>query len=283
MSASVLANSYIVTGPTGSIVTSASNTTNASNVLSTTDLAFNVTYPVGFIVTTTTPVSEKTIAITSVNGVGNSLTNKVVTLATALANIGVNTNSYVNPNTGIPSIALFGKCNTQTISVPSVPFATSYVWTPANGAVILSGQGTNTVEVDYSAVATVVGTKNFLKVKAYNGCTYSTEKSISLTWDGVTLCGGKMEALVSNSTSVSIYPNPAIDNFTVELISPEASKMTMTIFNLNGSVISTKDLQLTEGNNVINENISSLSSGIYFVNFYNSANNETIVKKLVKN
>jgi hypothetical protein len=85
------------------------------------------------------------------------------------------------------------------------------------------------------------------------------------------------------TSTVSIYPNPAVDNFTVEFNSPEASKMTMTIFNINGSVVSSKELQLTEGNNVINENISSLSSGMYFVNFYNAANNETIVKKLVKN
>nr|WP_294774890.1 T9SS type A sorting domain-containing protein [uncultured Flavobacterium sp.] len=284
MSASVFANSYIITAPTGSIVTSASNTTNTSNVLATSDLAFDVTYPAGFTVTTATLVSEKTIAITSVNGVGNSLTNKVVTLATALANIGVHTNSYINPNTGIPSAVLFGICNMQTISVPSVPFATSYVWTPANGAVIVSGQGTNTVVVDYSAVTPLVaGTKNFLKVKAYNGCTYSTEKSISLTWDGVTLCGGKMDSNVSLPSTVSIYPNPAVDNFTIELMSPVSSKMTMTIVDMNGSVVSTKDLELTEGKNVINENISSLSSGIYFVNFYNSANNETIVKKLVKN
>jgi hypothetical protein len=284
VAATSVANSYVITGPTGSIVTSASNTTNNSNVLATSDVAFNVTYPAGFTVTTATPTADKTIAITSVNGVGNSATNKVVTLATALAAIGVNTNNYVNPNTGIPSSVLFGKCNTQIISIPAVAFATSYVWTPANGAVIVSGQGTNSVEVDYSAVTPLTaGTKNVLKVKAFNGCTYSTEKSISLTWDGVTICGGKMNTSVSDSISVSIYPNPAVDNFTVELISPEASKMTMTIFNINGSVVSSKELQLTEGNNVINENISSLSSGMYFVNFYNAANNETIVKKLVKN
>jgi hypothetical protein len=47
-------------------------------------------------------------------------------------------------------------------------------------------------------------------------------------------------------------------------------------------MVRTKNVQLTEGNNVINEDVSSLSSGIYFVQIYNVSNGETIVKKLVK-
>jgi Secretion system C-terminal sorting domain len=113
--------------------------------------------------------------------------------------------------------------------------------------------------------------------------TYSAEKLLTLTWDGITCDAGRMNVTGSKPTTVSIYPNPAVDNFTVELNSSEAGSMTMNIYNMNGSLVSSKDLKLTQGNNVINENISSLSSGIYFVNFYNSASNETIVKKLVKN
>jgi hypothetical protein len=41
--ASPLANSYVITGPVGSVVTSPSNTTNSSNVLSTSDLSFSPT------------------------------------------------------------------------------------------------------------------------------------------------------------------------------------------------------------------------------------------------
>jgi hypothetical protein len=84
------------------------------------------------------------------------------------------------------------------------------------------------------------------------------------------------------ASTVSIYPNPASDNFNVEISTAEVSKMEMTIVNINGAVVSSKNLQLTAGNNVINENITSLSSGIYFVRFYNATSNETIVRKLVK-
>ena len=84
------------------------------------------------------------------------------------------------------------------------------------------------------------------------------------------------------ASEVSIYPNPAKDNFTLELTSSQAGEMSMTIYNLNGSLIRTKNIKLTQGNNSINEDVSSLASGIYFVQVYSSSNGETIVKKLVK-
>jgi hypothetical protein len=279
---SALANSYVITGPTGSIVTSVAYPNNNSNVLATTEVAFSVQYPAVFVIGTSTPVADKTLTIAAVNGFGSTL--KSFTLSTqALAAIGTSTNSY-----GTGALATkFGKCANQTIAVPNVNGVT-YTWTVQNGASIVSGQGSNSIVVDFSAVTPLnAGVKNIIKVTATNGCVTTAEKAISLTWDGVTACpGAKMETTTiapALTSTVSIYPNPAVDNFTVEFNSPEASKMTMTIFNINGSVVSSKELQLTEGNNVINENISSLSSGMYFVNFYNSANNETIVKKLVKN
>ncbi|MFN3969364.1 T9SS type A sorting domain-containing protein [Flavobacterium sp.] len=280
MTASVYANSYVITAPTGSVVTSATVPGNTTNVLSTSDLTFSVTYPSVFAITTATPVAEKSLVITSVNGVGNSLVNKIVTLATALGKITTVANSYVDPVTSIPSATKFGKCTPQTFTITPVPFATSYVWTLSNGAVAVGDATSNSIVVDFSGVT---GTTNVIAVKAFNGCTYSAEKSVTLTWDTRTCDIGRMNVSGGTPTTVSIYPNPAVDNFTVELNSSEAGSMTMTIYNMNGSQVSTKDLKLTEGNNVINENISSLSSGIYFVNFYNSTNNETIVKKLVKN
>jgi hypothetical protein len=57
----------------------------------------------------------------------------------------------------------------------------------------------------------------------------------------------------------------------------------MSMVNLNGSVIFTKQIELTAGSNVITENISSLSNGVYLVRFYNTLTNELIVKKLIKN
>ena len=45
----------------------------------------------------------------------------------------------------------------------------------------------------------------------------------------------------------------------------------------------TKTINLEEGTNSLNENVSSLDKGIYFVRFTNSVNEEVIVKKVIKN
>ena len=109
MTASLLASSYTITGPVGSVVISSSNATNASNILSTSDLTFVVTYPVSFIANTANP---KTIVITSVNGVGNSLTNKVLNLTSAVGNRLTNearvskTAIYPNPASDVLNIDL---------------------------------------------------------------------------------------------------------------------------------------------------------------------------------
>lgn len=183
LTASALASSYIITAPTGCVVTSEATPSNTSNVLPITGLTFSVTYPANFTITTSTLPANKTLVVTSVNGMGNSLTNKSFNLTTA-------------------------------------------------------------------------------------GCTQTPVTKLSE---------------VATVSSVVIYPNPVVDMFNMEINVPQNSNMEMSLVNLNGSVIFTKQIELTSGSNVITENISSLSNGVYLVRFYNSLTNELIVKKLIKN
>ena len=178
ITASALANSYKITAPAYSVVKSAANASNSSNVLTTSDLIFTVTYPAGFVVNSTTLAANKTIVITSINGVGNSATNKTLTLTS-------------------------GSCK---------------------------------VEKEINVIA----------------------------------------------SEIKLYPNPVMDIVNIEINSTTDSELEITVFSMNGSIVKTKNVQLTEGNNVINEDVSSLESGIYFVRFNNLSNNEIITKKLIK-
>jgi len=281
--ASPLANTYTITAPVGSTVTSSSNPSNVGNVLtSSSDLDFTVTFPSVFSIVTATLTADKSITIRSENGVGNSTTNKVLTLTTALGAVGANTNSYVNPSTGANSLTLFGKCNPQTISVPAVPFATSYVWTLQNGATGTST--TNSIVVDFSLVATPTATtKNIVKVKAVNACNSSVEKLITLTFDGIQVCDFKQAptAIISGEVS-QIYPNPAVDTFSIDFSTTLGSEVSLTIYAINGAIVKTSKVQLVEGFNTVSEDVSNLGEGIYFVKLYNATNDETIVRKLVK-
>jgi len=178
ITASLLATSYRITAPIGSIVTSASNATNDSNVLTTSDLTFDVAYPANL-----SSLTPKTLVITSINGYGNSLTNKTLTLT--------------------------GTC---------------------------TGRMAENVEV----IALMNDTK--------------------------------------------VYPNPTTGELNLSINAVKAGTVNVEIYSMDGlSVKSIKSLNLQEGTNTINENISSFKNGVYFVKFYNTANNEIIVKKLVKN
>jgi hypothetical protein len=263
--AAVEASSYVITAPTGSVVKSASNSSNTSNVLTTSDLAFTVQYPANLATLTT-----KTVTVYSNNGIGQSLVGKTLTISTAMAAL----------KTVVGTATTFQRCASQTFTLVAAPGATTYTWTPANGAVITSGQGTASVTVNFSAVlSTVASTK--LTVVATNSCGVSSAvKSITLT---SAACATKMaEDTLVATNNISLYPNPASSDFNVDLTMVKGGVVTMSIVSINGSVISTKDLNVTEGTTTVNENIADLASGIYFVQFVNQATSETIVKKLVK-
>jgi hypothetical protein len=250
-----LASSYSVAAPAGAVV----------NFTST--LVFTVTYPVGFVVNATTTVPNKSLVITSVNGMGSSATSKTLTLSTAMPAIGA-----------VSGGTTYSRCN-QTFSIPAVAGATTYTWTVPVGASIVSGQNTNSVVVNYGNSLTGNQT---IKVVAANICGVSTAiKSVTLTRGNCpTAKESEANSLLVNE--VKLYPNPANNVFNVELNTSADAQMEMTVYSMNGSLVSSKNIQLSEGNNTITEDISYLSNGIYFVKFNNTSTNEMIIKKLIK-
>lgn len=266
MIASPMANSYVITAPVGSVVVSENNPTNTSNVLATADLAFSVTYPSNL-----ASLTPKTVVISSVNGVGASATNKTLNILTTMPVIGA--------ATGSNGITSFTRCANQTFTIPAVIGATNYIWTPANGAVIVSGQGTTTVEVSFAAVPTAA-TSNLLKVAAVNSCGVSSAvKSITLT---SVSCAREIE-LAEGFSNAKMYPNPASAELNIDIDATAAAKVEMAVFNMNGiMVMSPKTITLEEGTNTINENISALGAGIYIVKLTDASNNEVMVKQLIK-
>ena len=249
-----LASSYTVTAPAGAVVTFTSG------------LTFNVTYPIGFVINTTTTVANKSLVITSVNGVGTSATSKTLTLATAMAAI-----STVNGGT------TYSGCN-QTFSVAAAIGATSYTWTVPAGATIVSGQGTNSVVVNYNSLT---GNQT-IKVSATNACGISSAiKSVTLTL-GSCPTAKEINNSLTSSLEMTVYPNPASSEVTIALDSTYEGQAELSIYSMTGAFVSSRTIQLQEGNNTFNENVSALASGVYFVKFTNASNNESIIKKLIK-
>lgn len=98
ITASALANTYVITAPENCVVTSASNDTNTSNVLETADLNFTVVYPAGFV---STVAPFKTLSVVAKNGVGSSAPKtyniKSTTAVTKSEVLVTRTDIYPNP------------------------------------------------------------------------------------------------------------------------------------------------------------------------------------------
>ena len=78
----------------------------------------------------------------------------------------------------------------------------------------------------------------------------------------------------------NLYPNPTDDAVNVSVDLVEGATYFITVINLSGRVIYTRNLTSQEfDNSTININTSSFESGIYFVNVTEGANRMT--KRLV--
>jgi hypothetical protein len=262
MTAAVNATGYQITAPAGSFVTSASNPSNASNVLETSDLTFSVALPSDF-----ATLAVKTVVIYSKNGVGLSATAKTLTLNPAAPTI-----PAVNGGT------TFTTCANVTFSVADMVGASSYTWTMANGAVIVSGQGTNTVEVSFASV-TVAST--LLRVKAISNCGVAgADKYITLTNAACAVANNDTTTKISNVSEV--YPNPVVDTFTLEMESSKVAAAQMQVFTFEGNLLLSKQINLAEGTNTVSESVSELKKGLYIVKITNEATNDVVVKKMIK-
>ena len=264
MVAATQASSYSITAPTGSVVTSASNASNAVNTLTTSDLTFSVTFPANL---ATLPATSKKVIIVSSNAVGTSTAApKSLTIATTMAAL---TTPLSNPTTFSSAV--------YTIAVNPALGAVSYNFVLPAGATLVS-QSANSADIDFSGVAAAT-TSVQVKVSATNSCgVTSAFKIITLTRGGAKMA----EDTIAATAAISVYPNPATTEFNVDYTSVKEGVVTMTIYTVQGAVVSTKELNVTEGTTTVNENISDLTNGIYFVQFVNQGTNDTIVKKLIK-
>lgn len=75
---------------------------------------------------------------------------------------------------------------------------------------------------------------------------------------------------VKLETSLNVYPNPAVDNFTLEFELTEATKLDINLVNAIGQTVRSIDnSNFNSGKHLINVNTSDLAAGTYFVTIRN--------------
>ncbi len=120
----------------------------------------------------------------------------------------------------------------------------NYSWAPA-GQTTLCILASPTITSSYTTTATDA-----------NGCTNSD--SVTIT---VEQCSGIQT--ISDNESVSIYPNPASDEVTVDIAVQQNTKATIEAFNTLGERVLYKEADLTKGLMQVKINVSQLAAGNY--------------------
>ena len=86
--------------------------------------------------------------------------------------------------------------------------------------------------------------------------------------------------LADNDINVNIYPNPASTQINLDIESVENITGQVKITSLLGQVVMAKNINIIEGNNSVNLNISNLPNGLYTVTFFSK--NGGFSKKIIK-
>ncbi len=87
---------------------------------------------------------------------------------------------------------------------------------------------------------------------------------------------------VSRIEIAGLYPNPATERLNLKLTAPEASRINVQITDITGRIMQTREVMVNAGNNLIDFNIASFTSGIYTIKVTGLDGETNLVKKFVK-
>ena len=217
------AQTYTITGPVGSVVTSADNASNTtSNVITTSNLAFTVVYPSSAIAN---------ISIVASNACGSSLPKTYVV------------SKVMGAITTISGPSAVATCSQYTYTATPVVGAVSYTWTVPAGAQLVSGQGTNTVVVTFTGT---LATGAVLKVIATNGCSVSSASKSSSALTRVDCPNAKQEVVSSVPFEVKAYPNPYTESFNLSLATSSEERVGIVVYDMTGRLIEQRDVNTSD-------------------------------------
>lgn len=178
-----------------------------------------------------------------------------------------------------------GSCEDRTYvyGVPSLPTnATSLQWTVPEGAVIISGQGTTTITVNYPGTSGYTGE---ITAIGDNGCGQSQKARIFPVKIGTCseqpLVKGNIKVqpnvTLEQTLDVNVYPNPSVASFKLKAVSSNANEV-MHVRIVDNLGREHKRLQMKAGETITFG--AELKAGSYFVEV-SQGKNKT-VKKVIK-
>ncbi|MCF8374485.1 MAG: T9SS type A sorting domain-containing protein [Bacteroidales bacterium] len=109
-------------------------------------------------------------------------------------------------------------------------------------------------------------------------------------WDTTTIGGntatGTINSMLSTETvyaiidDVTLYPNPVVNQINIDYTSSNNDLADIKIFSLNGKMVYTESIEITQGRNTLSYDVTHLPQGIYILTLSNGNSTQEI--KLVK-
>ena len=149
-------------------------------------------------------------------------------------------------------------CNNSTLhvfTVPEIQGATTYEWTLPTGVTAITGEGTNSITLLFSATSQ----SGNLSVVGNNTCGSGTQSSKAVVVKNCTGIGDKDLA-----SSVKIFPNPVSNMLTVS-ISGKEQHLLLTLTSASGTVVYTERLSNIPADFSKKLDMSGYARGVYFL------------------
>ena len=81
---------------------------------------------------------------------------------------------------------------------------------------------------------------------------------------------------------IAVYPNPSNGNFSITINSKENGSAEISVYNLLGQLVISQQMPINQGKNNTSIDISGSSTGIYFLEYLYSGDNEKKESKVIK-
>jgi len=168
------------------------------------------------------------------------------------------------------------KSTPGTYTCSAVAGATQYLWAVSGYAMIVSGQGTQTIDVDFSGSWSYVE----VAVVAMQDCNMGKVKTLNVMVNPN--CKVRNTDNAGDEGTYSLYPNPASDRTTVSFYSSTTSSALIQVTDISGRVAYTESVATKEGQQKHELNLSDLSQGMYLVNIIQDEQHLRTMRLVVK-
>ncbi|MFZ6052510.1 HYR domain-containing protein [Halocola ammonii] len=170
----------------------------------------------------------------------------------------------------LPEVALTDTtvCINHTLELDGGSGFATYLWEVQPADLMFE---TQTINLEGSEMGSGTHTVS-LTVSDENGCVNSASMDVI-----VDPCTGVDE--LDQLHSVKVYPNPARDNFNIDINSSSSKVAQLLLMDSNGRMVIDQKVNLSAGDNTHNLNIADLKRGVYYLRVITG--NDVINKKII--